>query len=64
MKAYILVGGASKRMGKPKLNLPFAGSTFLDRVSAADIRTVLKEFPLTAYSTIAVGPLKKVKQPK
>ena len=35
MKAYILVGGASKRMGKPKLNLPFAGSTFLDRVSAA-----------------------------
>ena len=35
MKAYILVGGASKRMGEPKLNLPFAGSTFLDRVSAA-----------------------------
>src|SRR5438477_10707495 len=35
MKAYILAGGASKRMGKPKLNLPFAGTTFLDRVVTA-----------------------------
>lgn len=35
MNAYILAGGASKRMGKPKLNLPFAGSTFLDRVLKA-----------------------------
>jgi molybdenum cofactor guanylyltransferase len=35
MNCYILVGGASKRMGKPKLDLPFAGSTFLQRVAAA-----------------------------
>jgi molybdopterin-guanine dinucleotide biosynthesis protein A len=35
MNCYILVGGASKRMGKPKLNVPFAGTTFLDRVVTA-----------------------------
>jgi molybdenum cofactor guanylyltransferase len=35
VNAYILAGGASKRMGKPKVNLRFAGTTFLDRVVAA-----------------------------
>ena len=35
MNAYILVGGASKRMGRPKLNVAFGGTTFLDRVAAA-----------------------------
>jgi predicted Zn-dependent peptidase len=36
----------------------------LDRVSADDIRAVLKQYPLTAYSTITVGPLKDVQRPK
>jgi predicted Zn-dependent peptidase len=35
----------------------------LDRVSTADIRRVLKEYPLTEYSTVTVGPLEKVRQP-
>ena len=35
MKCYILVGGASSRMGRSKIDLPFAGSTFLERIVAA-----------------------------
>jgi predicted Zn-dependent peptidase len=35
----------------------------LERVTAGDIRAVLKKFPLSACSTIAVGPLEKVKSP-
>ncbi len=35
MDCYLLVGGASRRMGRSKLDLPFGGSTFLDRVLAA-----------------------------
>jgi molybdopterin-guanine dinucleotide biosynthesis protein A len=35
MNAYILVGGRSRRMGQPKADVPFAGSTFLGRVGAA-----------------------------
>jgi predicted Zn-dependent peptidase len=35
----------------------------LDRVTSDDIRAVLKRYPLTAYSTITVGPLKTVRQP-
>jgi predicted Zn-dependent peptidase len=33
----------------------------LDRVTTEDIRRVLKQFPLTNYSTVTVGPLKQVK---
>jgi predicted Zn-dependent peptidase len=36
----------------------------LGRVSANDIHAVLKKYPLSAYSTICVGPLEKVMQPK
>jgi predicted Zn-dependent peptidase len=36
----------------------------LERVTTGDIRAVLKKFPLSACSTIAVGPLEKVLQPK
>jgi len=32
MNCYLLVGGASRRMGRSKLDLPFGGSTFLGRV--------------------------------
>ena len=32
----------------------------LDRVTTDDIRAVLKRYPLSAYSTITVGPLEKV----
>ena len=35
----------------------------LDRVTTDDIRAVLKLYPLTAYSTITVGPLEKVQRP-
>jgi molybdenum cofactor guanylyltransferase len=35
MNCYLLVGGRSSRMGRPKADLPFAGATFLDRVAAA-----------------------------
>jgi molybdenum cofactor guanylyltransferase len=35
MNCYILVGGESRRMGRPKIDLPFGGSTFLQRVMAA-----------------------------
>ena len=35
MDCYLLIGGASRRMGRSKLDLPFAGSTFADRVLAA-----------------------------
>ena len=35
MDCYLLVGGGSTRMGRSKLDLPFAGSTFLQRVLAA-----------------------------
>jgi predicted Zn-dependent peptidase len=33
----------------------------LDDVTVADIRAVLKKYPLSACSTITVGPLKDVK---
>jgi predicted Zn-dependent peptidase len=36
----------------------------LDGVTQSDIRAVLKRYPLTAYSTITVGPLEKVRQVK
>jgi len=35
MNCYILIGGGSKRMGRSKADLPFAGSTFLQRIIAA-----------------------------
>ncbi|HYS55374.1 MAG TPA: molybdenum cofactor guanylyltransferase [Thermoanaerobaculia bacterium] len=35
MNCYLLVGGQSNRMGRSKLDLPFADSTFLQRVMAA-----------------------------
>ena len=35
MNCYLLVGGRSSRMGRSKLDLPFGGRTFLDRVTAA-----------------------------
>lgn len=35
MDCYLLVGGASRRMGRSKIDLPFGGSTFLDRTVAA-----------------------------
>jgi len=35
----------------------------LERVTVDGIRAVLKKYPLSACSTITVGPLKKVKQP-
>jgi len=35
MNCYLLVGGRSSRMGRPKLNIALAGATFLDRVLAA-----------------------------
>lgn len=35
----------------------------LDRVTVGGIRAVLKKYPLSAYSTIAVGPLEKVARP-
>jgi predicted Zn-dependent peptidase len=34
----------------------------IDLVSTADIRRVLEQFPLTAYSTVTVGPLKTVRK--
>ena len=34
MNCYLLVGGRSSRMGQPKLDLPFGGATFLERVAA------------------------------
>jgi predicted Zn-dependent peptidase len=35
----------------------------IDRVTPADIRRVLQKFPLTAYSTITVGPLGTIRFP-
>jgi molybdopterin-guanine dinucleotide biosynthesis protein A len=35
MNAYLLAGGRSRRMGRSKTDLPFAGSTFLRLVTAA-----------------------------
>jgi molybdopterin-guanine dinucleotide biosynthesis protein A len=35
MNCYLLVGGRSSRMGRPKHDLPFGGATFLERVAAA-----------------------------
>ncbi len=35
MNCYLLVGGQSRRMGRSKLDLPFGGATFLQRVVAA-----------------------------
>jgi molybdopterin-guanine dinucleotide biosynthesis protein A len=35
MKCYVLIGGASTRMGRAKVDLPFAGSTFLQRIVRA-----------------------------
>ena len=35
MRCYLLAGGQSRRMGRAKLDLPFAGSTFVERVAAA-----------------------------
>jgi predicted Zn-dependent peptidase len=36
----------------------------VDAVTLEQIRAVLKKYPLTQSTTVAVGPLKKVKQPK
>lgn len=38
--------------------------TVIDSVTTADVRTVLKKYPLSQYSTVTVGPLKKVRRPK
>lgn len=38
--------------------------TVIDSVTIADVRTVLKKYPLSQYSTVTVGPLKKVRRPK
>jgi molybdopterin-guanine dinucleotide biosynthesis protein A len=63
VNAYILVGGASKRMGKPKLNLPFGGSTFLDRVAAA-ARPVFDEVvAVQRPSGPAIHPLRTIYEP-
>lgn len=35
MKCYLLIGGASSRMGRSKVDLPFGGSTFLRRIIGA-----------------------------
>jgi molybdopterin-guanine dinucleotide biosynthesis protein A len=35
MNCYILIGGNSSRMGRSKVDLPFGGSTFLQRITAA-----------------------------
>ena len=35
----------------------------IDRVTVSDIGAVLRRYPLSAYSTIAVGPLEKVARP-
>lgn len=35
MNCYVLIGGRSERMGRSKVDLPFAGSTFLERIAAA-----------------------------
>jgi predicted Zn-dependent peptidase len=35
----------------------------LERVTVADIRAVLEKYPLSASSTITVGPLEKVNRP-
>lgn len=35
MNCYVLVGGQSTRMGRSKIDLPFGGSTFAQRVFAA-----------------------------
>jgi predicted Zn-dependent peptidase len=36
----------------------------LERVSVGDVAAVLKKYPLSACSTITVGPLKSVERPK
>ena len=35
MNCYLLIGGNSSRMGRSKVDLPFGGSTFLRRITAA-----------------------------
>ena len=35
MNCYVLIGGASSRMGRSKVDLPFGSSTFLERIIAA-----------------------------
>ncbi len=35
MKCYLLIGGASSRMGRSKVDVPFGGSTFLQRMTRA-----------------------------
>ena len=35
MNCYLLIGGASSRMGRSKVDLPFGGSTFLRRIAGA-----------------------------
>ena len=35
MDCYVLAGGLSRRMARPKISIPFAGTTFLGRVTEA-----------------------------
>src|SRR5581483_11727272 len=35
VNCYILVGGGSTRMGRPKIDLPLGGSTFRERIAGA-----------------------------
>jgi molybdenum cofactor guanylyltransferase len=35
MNCYLLAGGLSRRMGRPKIDVPFAGTTFLGRAADA-----------------------------
>src|SRR5687767_13147461 len=47
--AFILVGGSSKRMGRDKATLDFAGKTLVERTAA----TVRRVFPFSRITLVA-----------
>ena len=49
--------------GYPPSDVPKDGEHYSQERARDDIRAVLKKYPLSACSTITVGPLEKVKQP-
>jgi molybdenum cofactor guanylyltransferase len=64
VKCYLLVGGASSRMGRPKIDLPFAGSTFLGRVLAAAGPVFESITAVQRAGGVAVGSLRTIYEPE
>jgi molybdenum cofactor guanylyltransferase len=64
MNCYVLIGGASSRMGRPKIDLPFAGSTFLGRILAAAGPVFGSITAVQRAGGVAVGSLRTIYEPE